>query len=91
MLAAIRARPVPTYSPTPVGTGSWRTVSVAVPSFFAEGDSTAESLISAPISTYGVVMYVKHDDSGTGRVFLYKNAPSTPQVIPGVPGNVVAR
>jgi hypothetical protein len=36
-------------------------------------------------------MYVKHDDSGTGRVFLYKHAPSTPPVIPGVPGNVVAR
>jgi len=75
----------------PVGTGSWRTVSVAVPSFFTQGDSTAESLISAPISTYGVVMYVKHDDAGTGHVYLYKHAPSAPQATPGAPINVIAR
>jgi hypothetical protein len=75
---------------TNTATGTWSR-GPAVPSFFNAGNGVNESLISAPISTYGVVMYVKHDDSGTGRVFLYKHAPSTPPVIPGVPGNVVAR
>jgi hypothetical protein len=75
----------------PSGTGSWRTLSVSVPAFFREGDSTSESLISAPISTYGVVMYVKHDDAGTGHVYLYKHAPSSPQTTPGVPVNVIAQ
>src|SRR5215470_9330097 len=70
--------------------GSWSR-GPAAPSFFNAGNGVNESLISAPISTYGVVMYVKHDDSSTGRVFLYKHAPSAPQINPGAPSNVVAK
>lgn len=76
---------------SPSNAGAWSTPNVGVPSFFNAGNGVNESLISAPIPTYGVVMYVKHDDSGTGRVFLYKHAPSTPQIMPGVPSNVAAR
>jgi hypothetical protein len=89
MLLFVTATTMWEFNPT--GTGSWRTLGVSVPSFFTAGDSTSESLISAPISDYGVVMYVKHDDAGTGRVFLYKHAPSSPGTTPGAPGNVVAR
>src|SRR6267143_627837 len=72
----------------PTGTGSWRTLSVSIPSFFTTAGSTGESLISTPVSTYGVIMYIKHDDIGTGRVFLYKHAPSSPQTTPSVPSRV---
>ena len=75
----------------PVGNGAWRRLSVQLPSFFAEAGSTAESLISAPVSTYGVVMYIKHDDAGVGRVFLYKHGPSSPRKTPSTPGGVIAQ
>ena len=71
--------------------GSWST-GTNIPAFFNNGaDGTSESLISAPISTYGVVMYVKHDDAGTGRVFLYKHSPSQPSPPPMSPSELTAR
>jgi hypothetical protein len=59
---------------TPAATGTWSTVTTSgIPPFFLS-NGFAESLISAPISTYGVIMYVKHNDSSSGQVWLYKHA-----------------
>ena len=72
--------------------GTWSSPNVTIPSFFNAGpNGVGESLISAPVSTYGVIMYVKHDDANTGRVFLYKHGPGTPQTTPGIPSNITAR
>jgi hypothetical protein len=56
---------------------SWSLLSVPTrPAFFDTG-GVMESLIGTPVSTYGVIMYVKADDSSMARAFLYKHAPST--------------
>ena len=70
--------------------GSWAPAGATLPSFFSNGPTPSESLISAPVSTYGIVMYVKCDDASQCRVFLYKHTPSGPQTIPGTPANLIA-
>ncbi len=65
------------YEFNPQGTGSWSVISTAYPSFFTTAGSVSESLISAPISNYGVIMYVKCDDASACRAYLYKHASGT--------------
>jgi hypothetical protein len=58
----------------PSGPGTWtQKTTVTPPTFFTTIGGAGESLISAPISDYGVVMYVKCDDSSQCRIWLYKN------------------
>jgi hypothetical protein len=46
-------------------------------------------LIAAPISTYGVIMFVRGDASGTGNVYLYKHSNTEfDETPPSVPANV---
>jgi hypothetical protein len=73
---------------TNASAGAWSVPGTAIPPFFNTAGSTSESLISAPISNYGVVMYVKHDDASTGRVFLYKHSPSESMRTPSAPGSL---
>ena len=57
--------------------GSWTDTGIVAPTFFGAAAGTGESLISAPISDYGVIMYVKCDDSSSCKVYLYKHTTST--------------
>jgi len=65
------------------GTGAWTDVPVAIPSFILTGGGDASGkLIGAPVSSYGVIMYVKiggvAGTAGSTRVFLYKHATPPP-------------
>jgi chitodextrinase len=67
----------------PSGSGSWTAkTSVVTPSLFTAAGGTGESLISAPISDYGVIMYVKCNDAGTCKTYLYKHGASIPSSPP---------
>jgi hypothetical protein len=58
---------------TNASTGTWSQPAVSIPAFFDDNSGdTSESLISAPISDYDVIMYVKHNDSDEAQVWLYK-------------------
>ncbi len=62
----------------PTGSGTWTVKNnVTTPSTFTAAGGTGESLISAPISSYGIIMYVKCNDAGTCNVYLYKHTAST--------------
>ena len=62
----------------PAGSGTWtQKTSVSPPSFFTTIGGPGESLISAPISDYGVVMYVKCNDSSSCHAYLYKHTAGT--------------
>jgi hypothetical protein len=91
MLIAISNGTLRTFDPgtTNTSAGAWSVPGTSIPAFFNEGGSTSESLISAPLSNYGVIMYVKHDDSSTGRVFLYKHAASQFIKTPSTPSQLM--
>ena len=57
--------------------GTWTNTGIVAPAIFAQNGGTGESLISAPISDYGVIMYVKCDDASSCKVYLYKHTAST--------------
>src|SRR5262249_42383796 len=57
--------------------GVWTDSGINAPSFFNATGGAGESLISAPIADYGVIMYVKCDDSSSCKVYLYKHTAST--------------
>jgi chitodextrinase len=61
----------------PGGSGTWTNTGIVAPARFSENVGVGESLISAPISEYGVVMYVKCNDSNACYVYLYKHTPLT--------------
>jgi len=65
----------------PTGAGTWTTLSTTIPAFMqnaVDAGDAASHLMSAPISDYGVIMYVKTNDapggSNSARVYLYKHA-----------------
>lgn len=62
--------------------GSWSGKIVNTPSTFTTAGGTGESLISAPIPDYGVIMYVKCNDSTICNVYLYKHGTGTPATPP---------
>ena len=68
--------------------GTWTNTGIVAPAFFSQNVGVGESLISAPISDYGVIMYVKCDDASSCKVYLYKHAAgsgSTPLPSPTTP------
>lgn len=57
----------------PDGTGSWSTISTTIPSAISALNGPGDGNVSASVTTYGVIMYVKYTSSGT-VVYLYKHA-----------------
>ena len=57
--------------------GSWADTGIVAPTTFGAAGGTGESLISAPISDYGVIMYLKCDGASSCKVYLYKHTAST--------------
>jgi hypothetical protein len=63
-----------------LSTDTWLQLPNTVPTALYSGPSpfgVGDGLIVAPISTYGVLMYVKYN-FGQSAIYLYKHAPSTP-------------
>jgi hypothetical protein len=61
----------------PLGAGQWTNTGLIAPARFAQNVGIGESLISAPIPDYGVMMYVKCDDTSACWVYLYKHSAGT--------------
>ncbi len=55
--------------------GSWSNTGTVAPTYFSPA---GQDLISAPISDYGVIMYVKCDRTSSCRAYLYKHGAGTP-------------
>lgn len=76
----------------PRGTGTWTPLSITQPGAFRSMCGPACSLLSAPISDYGVVMYVKCNDSISCSTWLYKHAAGVPNIqVPTAPTNLVVK
>jgi len=60
-------------------TGTWTSTGTTAPSYFG---NAAQDLISAPISDYGVIMYVKCNRSSSCQAYLYKHGAGTPDTTP---------
>jgi hypothetical protein len=60
----------------PDGTGTWSTISATMPAALAELNGAGDGLVSAPITNYGVIMYVKYTGATT-QTWLFKLSPST--------------
>jgi hypothetical protein len=60
----------------PDGTGTWSTISATMPPALAELNGAGDGLVSAPITNYGVIMYVKYTGATT-QTWLFKLSPST--------------
>jgi hypothetical protein len=60
----------------PDGTGTWSTVSTTVPANIRALSGPGDGLVTAAITTYGVVMYVKYTGSNT-VTYLYRHTAGT--------------
>ncbi len=60
-----------------VTTDTWQQVATTVPATLRELNGVGDGLIQAPITSYGVVMYIKYFNSES-KVYLYKHSPSAP-------------
>jgi hypothetical protein len=60
----------------PDGGGSWSTISANVPLALTELNGPGDGLVNAPITNYGVIMYVKYTGAST-QTWLFKLSPST--------------
>jgi hypothetical protein len=69
-----------------VNTNTWRTISGGAPALFAESWSPASNgIAAAPVSNYGVVMFLVHS-GGAGKVLIYKHSDGPPpDTLPPVP------
>ncbi len=71
-------------------TNAYTNVGVA-PAYFGINGGPAEGLVSASISDYGAIMYVKCDGTGICKVFVYKHGAGTPDTTaPTAPSGLVA-
>jgi len=61
---------------SPDGVGSWSTISVSVPAALMEMNGPGDGLVNAPITNYGVIMYVKYTGHAT-QTWLFKLSPSS--------------
>jgi hypothetical protein len=74
----------------PDGAGSWSTISATIPASLMELNGPGDGLVSAPITNYGVIMYVKY--GGTTETWLFKLSPSTTDPLtPSSPTNTSVR
>jgi hypothetical protein len=77
-----------------VTTDTWSQVNTIVPSTLTALSGVGDGLIQAPITSYGVIMYIKYNYSSS-KVYIYKHASSggtTPPdtQAPTVPGSLTA-
>ena len=79
------------YEFNPTGSGTWTQLTGAkTPPNFWDTPTTADNIIAAPITTYGVTMFVAYH-SGSPVAWLYKNSSSTPDTTPpSIPTNLTA-
>lgn len=59
-----------------VSTDVWAQVSTTIPSTLQAMGGVADGLVQAPITKYGVIMYIKYNFGGS-KVYLYKHSEST--------------
>src|SRR6185312_8232903 len=60
---------------------SWAKLAVALPSTLTALDGIGDGLVETPVTTYGVIMYTKYNNSGS-KVYLYKHSASAAQAPP---------
>lgn len=68
---------------------TWRTLSTTVPATLKALDGVGDGLVQAPITEYGVIMFIKYDNAGS-KVYLYKHSPSAALQTPSPPTDVTA-
>lgn len=67
-----------------VATDTWSQVSTTIPSTLQALDGVGDGLVQAPITKYGVIMYVKYN-FGNSKVYLYKHSTTAAAVLPKPP------
>jgi hypothetical protein len=74
-----------------VAADSWSKLAIALPSTLTALDGIGDGLVETPVSTYGVIMYTKYNNSGS-KVYLYKHSPSAALAVkPNPPTSVTAQ
>jgi hypothetical protein len=89
-LVAIVSGAIYDYDPT--GSGTWTNTGRSYPAFFDTAGGPKESLISASVSDYGVIMYVKCNDSTACNVYVYRHSAAVPaSSLPNAPVNLIVK
>lgn len=74
-----------------VSTDTWLQLAIALPSVLTAELGVGDGLVETPVTTYGVIMYTKYDNTSSA-VYLYKHSPTPAvQVRPDPPTSVKAQ
>jgi hypothetical protein len=74
-----------------VSTDTWSQLAISVPQVLTAMLGVGDGLVETPVTSYGVIMYTKYDNSSSA-VYLYKHSPTPAvQVKPDPPTSVKAQ